>query len=226
MEEQKVKHLAVILDGNRRYAKKKVLGPLMGHDYGAENVDRLLDWCLELGIKELTMYALSTENLKRDKKEVDKLFSLMKKWFSRFKEDKRVHENKVKIRFIGDRSLLPEDIQGIIDEIEQDTFDYDNYKVNFCIAYGGRLELVHAFNKLKQENAPITETNISKALWLNSEPDLVIRTGNAIRTSNFLPWQTAYSEWIFLEKLWPEFTKEDLIDCLKNFEERKRNFGK
>lgn len=225
-EEQKVKHLAVILDGNRRYAEKKGWLGLRGHNDGAENVDRLIDWCNELGIKELTLYALSTENLKRDKKEVDELFRLMKRWFSKFKEDKRVHENKIKVRFIGDMSLLPKDIQEIVKEIEQDTLDYDNFKVNFCVAYGGRLELVRAFNKLKNERFNISEEDITNALWLNSEPDLVIRTGNVIRTSNFLPWQSVYSEWAFLEKLWPEFTKEDLLACLKDFEARKRNFGK
>jgi len=226
LENQKVNHLAIIMDGNRRYAKKHFWIPWKGHDEGAETVNKLIDWCCELGIKELSLYALSTENLKRDKKEVDKLLELMKKWFSRFKEDKRMHEYRIKVRFIGDRALLPKDIQAIMNEIEEDSNEYDNLKINFCIAYGGRLELMHALNKLKRENIPITESNITKALWLSSEPDLVLRTGNVIRTSNFLPWQTTYSEWIFLEKLWPEFTQEDLISCLNEFEQRKRNFGK
>jgi tritrans,polycis-undecaprenyl-diphosphate synthase [geranylgeranyl-diphosphate specific] len=221
-----INHLAIILDGNRRYAKSRGLLSWKGHSYGAENVDNLMDWCLELGIKETTLYALSTENLKRDKEEVDELFNLFRKWFKKFKKDKRVHDNKVKIRFIGDLSLVPEDIKKLALEIEQDTKGYNNFKLNFCFAYGGRLELLNAFNKLKDKKGKINEQDITNALWLSSEPELIIRTGNVTRTSNFLPWQSVYSEWIFLEKMWPEFTKQDLLACLKEFEERKRNFGK
>jgi tritrans,polycis-undecaprenyl-diphosphate synthase [geranylgeranyl-diphosphate specific] len=221
-----INHLAIILDGNRRYAKSKGLLNFKGHGYGAENVNNLLDWCLELGIKETTVYALSTENLKRDKKEVDELFNLFKKWFTKFKTDKRVHDNKVGIRFIGDLSLVPEDVRKLALEIENDTKDYNNFKLNFCFAYGGRLEILYAFNKLKNKKGKITEEDIAKALWLSNEPELIIRTGDAVRTSNFLPWQSAYSEWIFLKKMWPEFTKQDLIECIKEFDSRKRNFGK
>jgi len=222
----RVNHLAIILDGNRRYARKKGLFAWKGHSYGAENVSKMLDWCKEFGIKEMTFYALSTENLKREKEEVDELFKLFKKWFVKFKKDKRVHENKVGIRFIGDLSLVPEDIRKLALEVEQDTKNYNNYIMNFCFAYGGRLELLHAFNKLKAKKEKISEEDIKSALWLSSEPDLVIRTGNVVRTSNFLPWQTVYSEWVFLDKMWPEFTREDLLACLKEFEARKRNFGK
>jgi len=221
-----INHLAIILDGNRRYAKKKGLFAWKGHSYGAENVDNLMDWCIELGIKETTLYALSTENLKREKEEVDELFSLFRKWFKKFKKDKRVHDNKVRIKFIGDLSLVPEDIKKLALEIEQDTKNYDNFKLNFCFAYGGRLELLHALNKLKGKEGKITEQDITNALWLSGEPELIIRTGNVTRTSNFLPWQSVYSEWIFLEKMWPEFTKQDLLSCIKEFDARKRNFGK
>ncbi|MEM4230847.1 MAG: polyprenyl diphosphate synthase [Candidatus Pacearchaeota archaeon] len=225
-EEKKVRHLAIILDGNRRYARKKGLLSWKGHSYGAENVNKVIDWCKEFGIKEVTFYALSTENLKREKKEVEELFNLFREWFKKFKKEDRVHKNKIKIRFIGDLFLVPEDIKKLALEIEKETENYNDYIINFCFAYGGRLELLHAFNKLKDKKREITEEDITKALWLSSEPDLVIRTGGMIRTSNFLPWQTIYSEWIFLDKLWPEFTKEDLISCLKDFENRKRNFGK
>jgi len=224
--DKKVNHLGIILDGNRRFATSRGLPPWKGHEYGAEVVSKLPDWCKELGIRELTLYSLSIENLKRDKKEVDFLFKLFKKYFKKFKEDKRVHENKIRLRFIGDLSLVPEDIRKLAGEIENDTKDYNNYIVNFCFAYGGRQELLSAINRLKNKKGEVTEDDVKNALWLSSEPDLIIRTGNIIRTSNFLPWQSTYSEWLFLEKTWPEFTKQDLADALEEFQNRKRNFGK
>ncbi len=225
-ENKSVQHVAVVLDGNRRYARQKGLQPWKGHEAGAETLEKFLKWCKEKGIKETTLYVLSTENLNRDKKELDYLFDLFKKFFKKFKNNKEVHKDKVRIRFIGDLSLVPADIRHLAEEIEADTRSYDNYKLNFCFAYGGRRELVEAFNKLKNKSGKITENDITGALWLSSEPQLVIRTGDAVRTSNFLPWQAVYSEWIFLKKLWPEFTEEDFNACLEEFRSRKRNFGK
>ena len=225
---KQISHIAVILDGNRRFAKAKGFPSHKGHEYGAKNVDKLLDWCKELSIKEITLYCLSTENLKRNKIELNFLFNLFKDWFKRIKKDKKIHEDKVKIRFIGDLSLIPKDIKKLALEIEEDTKNYDNYIVNFCFSYGGRLELIHAFNKLKnkKENKEITEQDITDSLWISSEPDLIIRTGEHKRTSNFLPWQSIYSEWFFINKMWPEFTKQDLIEILEEFKKRQRNFGK
>jgi len=220
-----IKHIAFVIDGNRRWAKQRNLKPWQGHEEGAKVVEKSLDWGEELGIKEITYYTLSTENLKRDKLELEFLFKLFKRWFKEFKDDKRI-EKKVKIRFIGDLSLVPKDIRELAEEIEKDTQKNENYVLNFCFAYGGRLELIQAFNKLKNKKGDITEQDIENSLWLKSSPELIIRTGNAIRTSNFLPWQSAYSEWLFLEKMWPDFTKNDLVSCLKNFEDRKRNFGR
>lgn len=220
------KHVAVILDGNRRYAKAKGERSWKGHDAGAETFENFVNWCDELGVNEVTAYVLSTENLKREKGELDHLFALFVKFFERFKKDKKVKEKRLKMRFIGDLSLVPENLRKLAGEIEELTKDYDGFIINFCFAYGGRLELVKAFNKLKSKKGEISEEDITKALWLSDEPDLVIRTGNAMRTSNFLPWQTAYSEWIFLDKMWPEFTKQDLIACIEDFKNRKRNFGK
>lgn len=218
-------HVAIIIDGNRRYAKKLAMQPWKGHEFGAETVEKLLDWCKELDIRELTIYALSIENLKRDKKELEYLFNLMEKMFDKLKNDKRIKEDKVKIRFVGNLSLLPKELKELCEEVEENTKNYSNYIVNFCIAYGGRQELVQAFNKLKGKKE-ITEEDLKNALWLSSEPEIIIRTGNQVRTSNFLPWQSIYSEWFFLDKLWPEFTKEDLIQVLGQFKKRQRNFGK
>jgi len=222
----KLKHLAVIIDGNRRYARKKGMPQWKGHEFGARKVEKLLEWCKELNIKEITLYTLSTENLKRTKKELSYLFSLFKKWFKKFKNNKRIKKDKIKIRFIGDLNLVSKEIKELAKEIEKTTKKHNNYKINFCFAYGGRQELLEAFNKLKEKKGKITEKDIEKVLWLSSEPDLIIRTGNRIRTSNFLPWQSVYSEWLFLKKFWPEFTKADLKKAIREFSKRKRNFGR
>jgi len=221
----KLRHLAIILDGNRRFAKKKGLPLWKGHEYGAKTVEKLFDWCKQLGIKELTLYALSTENLKRQKKEVSFLLKLIRRWFTKFKNDPGLEKDKIRIKIIGKLSLLPKNLQKLLKEIENKTKKHKKYKINFCIAYGGRLELVEAFNKLKNKKK-ITEKDIQKSLWLSSEPDLIIRTGNIIRSSNFLPFQSTYSEWLYLKKTWPEFTKQDLKKAKKEFAKRKRNFGR
>ncbi len=227
-------HVAIVLDGNRRYAKKHSLKFLWnGHDKGAETVEQLLDWCKELNINQLTLYCLSTENLKREKDEVNALLSLFKKKFLEFENDKRIKEDRVKIRFIGNLSLLPSDIQEICKRIENNTKENNNYIINFCLAYGGKEEIIQAVkkiaeqaknSKIKIEN--INEKTINQALYISDQPDLIIRTGGFKRTSNFLPFQSAYSEWFFSDKLWPEFTKQDLIECIEQFKKTKRNFGK
>jgi len=224
--ENQVNHIAIILDGNRRYAKARGMPSHKGHEKGAEVVEKLFDWCRELDIKEVTLYTLSTENLKRTKKELNYMFNLLKSRFKKLQKDKRIHENQIKIRFIGNLSLVPKDVQKIAKQMEKETKNYNKFRANFCFAYGGRLELLQAINKLKNKKGKITEKDVEKALWLSSEPDLIIRTGNRIRTSNFLPWQAAYSEWVFLKKMWPEFTKADLKKALAEFKKRKRNFGK
>ena len=122
--------------------------------------------------------------------------------------------------------MLPEDLNKLCREIEKDTENNKGMLVNFCMAYGGRQELIEAMKKIVESKQEITEENLRKNLWLQEEPELIIRTGNRTRTSNFLPWQSAYSEWIFLEKLWPEFTKQDLIECLEKFSKMDRNFGR
>jgi len=231
---KQIDHIAIILDGNRRFAKAQNKKPWQGHTAGADKVEEFLNWCKELGIKETTPYMLSTENLNRNPEELKHLFNLFRKFFKKFKDSKEIHENKVKIKFIGDLSLIPSDIKQLAEQIQENTKDYDNYKLNFCFAYGGRLEIVNAFNKLSEEKAKnnkgnqsdITEQDITNALWLKSEPQFIIRTGGHNRTSNFLPWQSVYSEWIFLDKLWPEFTKQDLIQCIEKFNSTQRNFGK
>src|SRR3989344_765801 len=225
---KKVNHLAIILDGNRRYAQKKLKEPWRGHDHGGEKVSQLFDWCKELSIQELTLYAFSLQNFKRDKKEVDYLMDLFCKYFTAPELKERVKQDRIKINFIGRIYLLPEKVQKIIQALQQETKDNADFKVNFAMAYGGREELVDAVNKILQEGKikQVDEKILSRYLYLRSEPDLIIRTGSEKRTSNFLLWQSWYSEWFFLDKLWPEFVKEDLLKVVEEFSQRERRYGK
>jgi tritrans,polycis-undecaprenyl-diphosphate synthase [geranylgeranyl-diphosphate specific] len=218
-------HVGIILDGNRRFAKSLDKKPWQGHEAGAEKVEQLLEWCEEFEVNEITLYCFSIENFKRTKEEVDFLMKLFKKWFTKFGKDKRIDKNKIKIKFIGETKLLGKDIQKIINKLEEKTKDYNNYIINFAIAYGGRQEIISAIKKLFDEKKEINEKNFQESLWLSSEPDLIIRTGGEKRTSNFLPWQSIYSEWIFSEKLWPEFTKQDFEKAIQEFKNRERRFG-
>ena len=222
-------HIAIILDGNRRFAKRLMLEPWKGHEYGKEKVEKILDYAIELGIKELTFYALSCENIKsRPKNELEYLYDLMKKTFREIDREK-IEKNKIKMRFIGNLELLPSDLKEQCEKLEQETKDNSEFIVNFAIAYGGRQEIIEAVkkiikNKVKEEE--INEEIIEQNLYMKNEPDMIIRTGGEKRTSNFLPWQSAYSEYFFLDKFWPEFEKEDLIKCIEEFKSRKRNLGK
>ncbi len=226
MKNSILKHLAIILDGNRRYAKKKKLPVVKGHEFGAEKVEKLLDWCKEFNIKELTLYTLSIENLNRNKKEVSYLFNLIKKWLEKFQDNQKIKDNQIKVSFIGNSNLLPKEMKKVMKRIERKTENYKKRKLNFCVAYGGRQEIISCFNKLKNKKGKITQKKIKDNLWLKDEPDLIIRTGDRFRTSNFLPFQSVYSEWLFLKKLWPEFNKKDLKKAIEKFKSRKRNFGK
>lgn len=222
------KHIAIILDGNRRFAKKLMLEPWRGHELGAEKIQKLLDYAKELGIKEITLYCLSCENIKsRPKDELEYLFKLFKKEFKNLNREK-IERNKIRIKFIGDLDLLPLDLREECEKLEKETQKNNNFTINFAIAYGGRQELIEAVKKIirnKIKENKIDEQTIEENLYLSNEPDLIIRTGGERRTSNFLPWQSTYSEWIFLDKMWPEFEKEDLIECINEFNNRKRNFG-
>jgi tritrans,polycis-undecaprenyl-diphosphate synthase [geranylgeranyl-diphosphate specific] len=219
-------HVAIILDGNRRFAKNLLKEPWKGHEDGANTVEKLLDWCDELKINQITLYALSIENLKRSEKEVEYLMKILEKELGKLKEDKRLSERKIKIHFIGKRELLGKEFQILMNDIEKETENNNRFFINFAIAYGGKQEIIEAVKKLVLEKKEINEENLRESLWLKEEPDLIIRTGGEKRTSNFLPWQSTYSEWIFLDKLWPEFEKQDLIEALEEFNRRQRRFGK
>ena len=220
------KHIAIILDGNRRYAMQHGLKPWMGHKKGSENVKNLLGWCKELGVRELTLYAFSVENFKRDKKEVDFLMRLFREQMKRLERDRSIDKNRIQVSFIGRLSLFPENIQESMKKVMEKTKRYGGFKINFATGYGGRAEIVDAVNKIVGKKIKkVDEKTITENLYLSDEPDLVIRTGGEKRVSNFLIWQSYYSEWHFTDKLWPELTKEDLVKAIEDFGKRKRRFG-
>lgn len=227
-EQNNPQHVAIILDGNRRFAKKLLLEPLKGHEYGKEKVEKLIDYAKDFGVKELTFYCLSCENIKnRPKKELDFIYKIFRETFGNMDENK-IKEDKIKMRFIGNLSLLPQDLKEQCEKLEKQTRENDNFTINFAIAYGGRQELINAIKKIIEkgiESKDIDEEIIKNYLYMSDEPDMIIRTGGEKRTSNFLPWQGVYSEWFFLDKMWPEFEKEDLFNCIEEFKNRKRNFG-
>lgn len=228
MNSQNPEHVAIILDGNRRFAKKLMLEPWKGHEYGRKKVEDLLDYAKSLGIKEMTFYALSVENINnRPKRELSFIYKIFREAF-RDMDLEKLNKDKVKMRFIGNLSLLPEDLKEQCLKLETATSKNNQFIVNFAIAYGGRQELIEAVKNILKKKTKVDEVNnslIEENLYMDSQPDLIIRTGGEKRTSNFLLWQASYSEWFFLDKMWPEFKKEDLINCIEEFKKRKRNFG-
>lgn len=224
------KHIGIILDGNRRYAKKLGLQPWKGHEFGIKKLEELLKWCQELGIKELTLYSFSTENFKRGKKEKDFLFNIFKREFGNMKRREDIFRNNIRINVVGRLHMFPKGIRKAMLDIMEKTRKHKRFVVNFAMAYGGRQEIVDALKKIikkskKLKPSQINEKVITRNLYLKSEPDLVIRPGGETRTSNFLTWQSVYSEWAFIKKLWPEFTKKDLVKCVEEFNKRERRFG-
>lgn len=232
-EEKKPRHVAIILDGNRRLAKRLGLDPWKGHEMGEKKVEKLLRWCYQLDIKELTLYAFSMQNFNRSKAEFDFLVKIFCEAYEKLLKDKRLIENGVRIKFIGRTNLFPEHLQKLINDVTEKTKDNNKFFLNIAMAYGGREEITDAVKKIAKEieagkvtSEEIDEKTISEYLYTSSEPDLIIRTGGEKRTSNFLPWQSIYSEWFFLDKHWPEFELEDLIACIKEFSKRERRMGK
>lgn len=220
-------HIGIILDGNRRYAKKLGLQPWKGHEEGAKKLSELIDEILKINIKELTLYTFSTENFNRPKIEVDFLMKLFKKGFEELMS-KKEYITRIKINFAGDKSLFPEDIRDMMNSVEEKTRKNSDLILNFAMAYGGRNELINAIKNIVRKNIDpeeIDEKLIYENLYIKEDVDLIIRTSGEKRTSGFLPWQSVYAELIFVDKLWPEFTKEDLHLCINEFNNRKRRFG-
>jgi len=232
----KPEHIAIILDGNRRWASDKELGPWFGHEKGAEKVEQLLDWCLKLDVKSITLYAFSTENFKRSKNEVKEIMRIAEDEFRKILTDERIHKNKVCVKFLGRVKLLPESLQQLMMDVEKATQNYNEHFLNIAFAYGGRAEIVDAAKKIaekaqKGELNPekVDEETFEKYLYTShlpkQDPDLIIRTSGEERLSGFLLWQSAYSELFFLDVYWPDFRAIDLLRAVRTFKNRKRRFG-
>ena len=234
MQIEKVpKHIGIIVDGNRRFAKRLMMKPWKGHEWGAKKFEQLLEWCKEYKVKELTLYTFSIENFNRPKQEFDFLMDLFEKEFKKIKHEDKIYDEKIKINFIGRINMFPENIQKQMKDLMASTKSHNNFIVNFAMAYGGRAEIIDATKKIAQQIKEgklnideINEEVFSKNIYMESEPDLIIRTSER-RLSGFLLWQGSYAEIQFLpEVLWPEFSKEHFVKCLEDYSNRDRRFGK
>lgn len=220
------KHIAIIMDGNGRWAKKRLMPRSFGHKQGMERMIGLVEHAFALGVDYITVYALSTENLKRPKEELDGLFDLFRKHFKTYFG--RVCEKGVRIRALGKVSLLPEDLQKILREAETETAHFEGKGINIAVCYGARDELVRAVNLAVEKGEKVTEESLSQLLYTHDQPDpdLIIRTGKEVRLSNFLLYQAAYAELYFSDKMFPEFSDTDLEEAILEFSRRTRRFGK
>jgi len=228
-------HVAIIMDGNRRFAQDLGLGnPAEGHVRGKDKLEEVLQWCLDVGVRILTVYAFSTENLTRPTEEVKELMRLFAENFRRVGDDERVHKNRIKIQVFGDRDLLPADVLGAIEYAEGRTREYDQYRFNIAVAYGGREEILDAIRDVVREAQAgniepdqIDEKFFSKRLYTGDvpDPDLVLRTSGEERISNFLLWQLAYAELYFVDVYWPGFRKIDFLRAIRSYQQRQRRYG-
>ena len=231
------KHIAIILDGNRRWAKRNLIMKLEGHFRGADAVEKLLDWCEELNIKIITLYVLSSENLSRQDEELDYLYDLINERLLKLYNDPRIHRNRMKVKAIGSVELLPDFLRDVLNKLEDATKDYDNHYLNIAIAYGGQNELVDAIKKIgsrirdgsldvNQIDKDVIESSLYTSHLPQSSPDMILRTSGEKRLSGFLLWQSAYSELVFMDIYWPEFRKIDLMRAIRTFQKRGRRLGK
>jgi len=224
----KLKHLAIILDGNRRWAKAKGLPTFEGHKAGYENIKDVCRWCLKRDIKVLTVYAFSTENWNRSKKEVRYLMALMNKAFS--EETEELNKLGLKVNIIGSRNRITPEIKKNIEKIEKETKNNKKMVLNICFNYGGRLEIVEAVKKIIKAGIKaekISEDLINKHIWFKGqpEPDLIVRTSGEKRLSGFLTWTSVYSELYFPHCFWPDFDEKQVDKAIAEFEKRNRRFG-
>ena len=219
-------HIAFIMDGNGRWAKKRFRQRAFGHKMGVQNMFRIVGACFEMGVRIVTVYALSAENLSRPKAEVEELFNLFRTFFGKKKE--QMLEMRVKINVMGDLSVLPEDIQQSILQVMEETSVFRDRLFNICINYGARQEIVRAVNAAVSYGRFVDEGSFSTLLYSGGIPDPnhIIRTGGELRLSNFLLYQAAYSELYFSGKMWPAFSRRDLKRAIENYSARDRRFGR
>ena len=221
-------HIAIIPDGNRRWAKKHKKTIPYAYEKGIDNIGNVLKWCRKYKIKKLTMWGFSTENFMRDRDEIKNLFGLFsKKLTEGLNEDYKKY--KVRVSFLGRISSFPKEVQEKMRKVEEETKEYDKYELNLMLAYGGRNEIMDAVNAALSKGIKKMDEKIFSSLLYTkntSDPDLVIRTSGEMRTSGFLPWQASYSEYYFSEKLWPDFNENEFRKAIREYSRRKRKYGK
>ena len=231
------RHVAFILDGNRRWATRRGMPRWAGYRYGAEKAEKVIEWCFRLGIKTVTLYVLSTENIKRRRpEELREILGTIRDYARKALNDERFKREGVRVKVIGSRDLLPQDIRDLLEELERSTRENSRFFLNLAVAYGGRAEIVEAAKRLakdviegKVKPEDVNEKLFSSYLFTSGlpqpDPDLVIRTSGESRISNFLLWQIAYSELVFLDVYWPDFREIDLLRAIRVYQRRKRRFG-
>lgn len=232
-------HIGLILDGNRRYARGIGIAARLGHEYGAEKLRRVLEWCLELGVRHVTLYVFSTENFRRPSEEVDYLLDLFVRESAELLEEPRIKSEKVRVRVIGRRQRLPRRVKDAIEALEVSTRDHDGMILTIALAYGGREEIADAVKDLLREArtegkslerviGEVDATALARHLYTSGvpDPDFIIRTSGEQRLSGFLLWQSAYSEFHFVEALWPAFRRIDFLRAVRNYQRRERRYGR
>jgi len=234
------RHIGLILDGNRRFARKLGLAEIIqGHERGAAKLEEALEWCVELGIRMVTIWILSTENLMRPPEELEGLLSLIERKMRQVAVDPKIHGRQVRIRAIGRLDLLPPSLRDAIQAAEEATANYENFSLNVAVGYGGRQEVVDAVQSLLRDWGcqgmslreiadRLTSDAVGKYLYTYDlpDPDLIIRTSGEVRLSGFLLWQSAYSEYYFCDAYWPAFRKIDLLRAIRSYQQRQRRFGR
>jgi undecaprenyl diphosphate synthase len=231
-------HMGIILDGNRRYAREKGFDDVtMGHKEGAKKLDDVLQWCSDLGIKIVTIWVFSTENVQRDRGEVDSLLKVIEEKIFELSKSPVIRKNRFKIKALGNLEILPETLKEAIKKSEESTKNNEKHILNIAVGYGGREEIVEAVKRVIKEKKvetaaelanSISTEDITSHLYTNGipDPDLIIRTSGEIRLSGFLLWQSAYSEFYFCDALWPAFRKIDFLRAIRSYQHRGRRFGR
>lgn len=233
MEENNIPtHVAIIMDGNRRWARERNIDYRLGHKEGAKTLEKIVRYAKKAGIKYITVYAFSTENWKRTSEEVSALMLLLKTYLDDY--GKRADTENIKVKVLGDITALTPGLQKSIKKCEERTKDNDGIYFSICINYGGRDEIVHAVKNIAQDvkDGKIEIDDINEKLMNNylytkeiPDPDLIIRTSGELRTSGFLTWQAVYSEYLFMDKYWPDFSEDDIDFAIKEYQKRNRKFG-
>lgn len=219
------RHIAVIMDGNGRWAKKRGLPRTAGHKVGAEVFRDIATYCKELGVEYLTVYAFSTENWKRPADEVSTIMGLLEQYLHEAIDT--MEKDHIRLRFFGDMSVLSPELQALAHRTDDISTHYDGFQANICLNYGGRAELLRAAQRCAERGLDWTEENLSANMYSAGipDPELVIRPGGEMRLSNFLLWQCAYSELYFCDTLWPDFTRQELDKAIIDYQRRDRRFG-